>query len=108
MSDFINAWMALEPADDDGLAETHVAASGPWELSVTMDRSGGVMWSVAGPDGGAAGQALSVRAGMQAAVSEARRRLARIQTLLDDLWPGAGYGAPGTPSDVPRSLSRER
>ena len=90
VSDFINAWMALETADGDGLAETHVAASGPWELSVTMDRSGGVMWSVAGPDGGAAGQALSVRAGMQAAVSEARRRLARIQALLDDLWPGAG------------------
>lgn len=90
MSEFINAWMAIEPGDGEDLAEKHVAAAGPWELTVSMDRSGGVMWSVAGPDGGAAGQAVSVRAGMQASVSDARRRVGRVVTLLDDLWPGAG------------------
>jgi hypothetical protein len=85
-----NAWRPLEPGENEGLAELYVAAAGPWDLSVSMDRTGGVMWSVAGPDGGAAGQATSVRNGMQCAVSDARRRLSRVQAMLDDLWPGAG------------------
>ena len=90
MSESRNAWKTIEPGEDEGLAELYVAAAGAWDLSVSMDRFGGVMWSVAGPDGGAAGQALSVRNGMQAAVSDARRRLSRVQAQLDDLWPGAG------------------
>lgn len=89
MTEFVNAWQTLEPSDDDGLAEMYGATAGPWELQVTMDRNGGVMWSVSGPDGGAAGQAASIRVGMQVAVSDVRRRFNRIEALLDDLWPGA-------------------